>query len=175
MNPLEFAEMAAAILEHIGEVYSEFETPLPLRRYLAVGGQGETVHDCEQVTVSFEQGFSGLPGDQAQNPVKCDSPRSGVFVVEVVRCVPTAGTASGTGTDATPNRYGVNNVNAPEASAITAMAIIQMTDAMLMMEAALRFADNTLSGATVDISAGSASGAYQAMIMSITTSAYFGG
>jgi hypothetical protein len=88
LDPQEFADIADHILNTVVTTYADHGISLPERRYLAVGGQGSTVHDCEQVTVSFEQGYSGRPGAQAQEPVKCNSLRTGVYVIEVVRALP---------------------------------------------------------------------------------------
>ena len=88
LEPHEFIEIADHILNTVVATYADHGVDLPVRRYLAVGGQGDTVHDCEQLTVSFEQGYSGLPGNQAQEPVKCNGPRTGVYIVEVVRALP---------------------------------------------------------------------------------------
>lgn len=167
-DPEEFVEMARAILASVVGVYSVNNKPLPLRQYLSVGGQGETVHDCEQVTVSFEQGYSGTPGDQAQLPAKCNSPRTGVFIVEIVRCIPTTNT-----TQDVAGRYGTANLNpqVPDPESLTAVSEVQMVDAYMLMQAGLQVAENTIAGALVDVSAGSASGGFQAMIMTVTMSA----
>lgn len=163
----EFFEIAENILRQIELTYAEHEVGLPTRRYITVGGEGETVHDCEQVTVSFEQGFSGLPGEQAQSPATCNSPRSAVFVVEVVRCIPTADSAS-----ASKSRYGsTTSLNNLSADTMTEIAKTQMVDAMILLEAGLSAGENALTGALVDVSAGTAQGGFQAMVMQITCSA----
>lgn len=169
----EIAEVAEHILNTIVETYGEHQVDLPLRRYLAVGGQGQTVHDCEQVTVSFEQGYSGLPGNQAQEPVKCNSPRTAVFVVEVVRSIPVAnGPDTASAETSVPSRYGqVNGISALSAEKHTEVAKKQMVDAMLLMDAGLRAGETTLTGTITDVSAGTAQGGYQAMQMTVVASA----
>lgn len=169
----EFADVAEHLLNTIVNVYTENATSLPERRYLTVGSQGETVHDCEQVTVSFEQGYSGMPGNQAQEPAKCDEPRSGVYIVEVVRCLPLPNTAASASETAIPARYGQTTTGvsllSPEDQ--TTMAKVQMVDAMLLLEAGLRAGETNFTGSLVDVSAGSPQGGYQAMIMTLTCSA----
>lgn len=171
----EIVEIADHILNTIATTYNEHEVSLPLRRYLAVGGQGDTVHDCEQLTVSFEQGYSGSPGNQAMEPAKCDSIRTAVFIVEIVRCIPTINSEKPSAQTATPSRWDsvVNNaVQTIPVEVLTAVAKTQMVDAMLLMDAGMRAGDNTMSsGALVDISVGAPQGGFQAIIMTIASAA----
>lgn len=169
----EFVEIADHILNTVVVTYADHGVDLPERRYLAVGGQGDTVHDCEQLTVSFEQGYSGLPGNQAQEPVKCASPRSAVFVVEVVRALPLPNTADAAPSTPVPSRYGqeVTGVGVLPADVQSAIARKQMVDAMLLLDAGLRAGETTLTGSLADVTAGSPQGGYQAMSLVITCSA----
>lgn len=173
IDPNEFAETADYLLRMVEMVYAEHDVDLPSRRYLAVGGQGTTVHEAEQVTVSFEQAYTGRPGAQAQEPARCDSIRTGVFVVEIVRCVPQPNTAAANPATPVPSRYGqeVTGVQALPADVQTAHAKKQMVDAMLLLEAGLRTSEGTLVGAVADVSAGPESGGMQAMVMMVTSSA----
>lgn len=144
--------LADRLLAKIVEVYAESETPLPARRYKTVGGQGDTVHDGEQVTVSWEQGYSGLPGAQSLTPVTRTEPRSAVYVAEIVRKIPGL---SPKGLDPTP-------------AAISAAADLQMKDAQLLMEAGMRTAEQGWNKkGIVDVSAGKPSGKVQAIILSL--------
>jgi len=173
INPLEFVEIADLLMDTIVSTYADHGVPLPTKRYLAVGGIGETAHNCEQVTVSFEQGYSGLPGNQAQEPAKCNTPRSAVFIVEVVRHVPTINSNATIPETLTPSRYPIVNAKValvPDDKQ-SDVARTQMKDAMLLLDAGMRAADNQLGGAMVDVSAGSLSGDYQAMILSVTATA----
>lgn len=176
IDPNEFVEVAEHILNTIVTIYGEHGVELPARRYLAVGGQGETVHDCEQVTVSFDQGYSGLPGNQAFEPVRCNSPRTGVFVVEVVRSVASPNTPEAAPETMIPNRLSqvTTGVGVLPPEVLTDIAKKQMVDAMLLMEAGLRAGETTMTGSITDISAGSAQGGFQAMVMVVTTSAVSG-
>jgi hypothetical protein len=173
VDPQEFVQIADHILNTVVATYADHQVDLPARRYLAVGGQGSTVHDCEQVTVSFEQGYSGLPGNQAQEPAKCATPRTGVYIVEVVRALPHPNTADANPTTLVPSRYGqeVTGVQILPAEVQSEHARKQMVDAMLLLDAGLRAGETTLTGSLADVSAGQPSGAYQAMVLVLTTSA----
>ena len=171
IDPKEFADIADRIMNAVVATYAEHEVDLPARRYLAVGGQGATTHDCEQVTVSFEQGYSGAPGNQAMEPVRCESPRSGVFIVEVVRALPQPNTPAANPTTTVPNRLSqvVNVATLPE-DVQSDIARKQMVDAMLLLDAGIRAGDTNL-GSLADVSAGEPQGAFQAMVLTLTTTA----
>ena len=173
LDPQEFVQIADHILNTVVATYADHGVALPDRRYLAVGGQGSTVHDCEQVTVSFEQGYSGLPGTQAQEPAKCATPRTGVYIVEVVRAVPNSNTADANPATMVPSRYGqtVTGYQMVPAEVQSAHARKQMVDAMLLLDAGLRAGETTLTGSLADVSAGTAQGGFQAMTLILTTSA----
>ncbi len=173
LDPNEFVEIADLILNTVVATYADHGVDLPARRYLAVGGQGDTVHDCEQVTVSFEQGYSGLPGNQAQEPVKCAGPRTGVYIVEVVRALPSPNTTAANPTTLVQSRYGaeVTGVQTLPMEVQSDMARRQMVDAMLLMDAGLRAGETMNLGALADVSAGSPQGLFQAMTLVITASA----
>jgi hypothetical protein len=173
IDPEEFVETARHILATIETAFAEHGVALPERRYLSVGGQGTTVHDCEQVTVTFEQGYSGKPGNQAQEPVKCNEGRTAVFVVEVVRAVPTVNTAEATPQTTVPSRYGqvVSGVDTIDPEKLTEVAERQMRDAVILLDAGIRAGQTAMQGAISDVSAGTPQGGLQAMILSITTSA----
>lgn len=173
-DPNEFVESAEAILNTVVATYAEHGVELPERRYLAVGGQGDTVHDCEQLTVSFEQGYSGLPGSQAQEPAKCDGPRTAVFIVEVVRELPLSNTVASNPSTPVPARYSQvkTGVQILPAEVQTEIAKKQMVDAMLLLESGLRAGDLTLiNGSLADVTAGSPQGGYQAISLVITIAA----
>jgi len=140
------------VLESINGVYSSAGVELPTRQLLTVGGPGEEPHDCEQVTVSFDQLYSGPPGEQAQVPARCESPRTAVVVVEVVRCLPIS----------------KNPRQLLSTAEITDFAMLQMKDAWLLMDAGLKTGEAlAFTGALADVTAGPASGGYQAMVMNL--------
>lgn len=168
----EFVEIADLILNTVVATYADQGVALPERRYLAVGGQGDTVHDCEQVTVSFEQGYSGLPGNQAQEPATANDPRTAVFIVEVVRQLPLPNTTSANPATTVQSRYASDmRVQVLPVDVQSDIARKQMVDAMLLLDAGLRAGQTTTTGALVDISAGSPQGGYQAITAVITCSA----
>lgn len=152
MDPLAIYNISSLLLTNIQAVYVEYGISLPARQYITVGGQGETVHDSEQVTVSWEQAYSGLPGAQSLTPVNRDKPRSAVFVSEVVRTIP------GLSPQAKP----------PKMEDITLASKTQMTDAQLLMEAGLRTAESGwFEYGIVDVSGGVPKGNLQAIILSL--------
>lgn len=175
IDPNEFVDIADHILRTVEATYTEHGVDLPERRYLAVGGQGDTVHDCEQLTVSFEQGYSGIPGNQAQEPVTCASPRTAVFIVEVVRALPLPNTISAApATTNVPAMYGEvkTGVQVLPTDVQSDIARKQMVDAMLLMDAGLRAGENTIiKGSLADVTAGSPQGGYQAISLVITCAA----
>jgi len=173
LDAQEFVQIADHILNTVVATYADHGVDLPTRRYLAVGGQGSTVHDCEQLTVSFEQGYSGLPGSQAQEPAKCATPRTGVYIVEVVRALPNSNTADANPATPVPTRYGqvTTGVQILPADVQSDHARKQMVDAMLLLDAGLRAGETTLTGSLADVSAGQPQGGFQAMTLILTTSA----
>lgn len=173
LDKLELVELAELILNTVVATYADQGVDLPERRYLAVGGPGSTVHDCEQLTVSFEQAFSGLPGNQAQEPAKCSGPRSAVFVIEVVRQLPLSNTAAANPTTPVPSRYGnvVEGVAILPAEVQSDIARKQMIDGMLLLDAGLRAGETTVVGSLADVSAGQPQGGFQAMTLTLTCSA----
>lgn len=173
LDKLEFVELAERILNTVVATYADHEVELPVRRHLAVGGSGSTVHECEQLTVSFEQGYSGLPGNQAMEPSKCAGPRSAVFVVEVVRALPQPNTTAANPTTTVPSRYGtdVSGVAVLPAEVQSTIARKQMVDAMLLLDAGLRAGETQLYGSLADVSAGQPQGGFQAITLAITVTA----
>lgn len=139
-----------AILDQINATYEQEGFDLPARQYLAVGA---TAHDCEQLTVSFVQMYAGLPGERADTPQKCNSPRSAVLSVQLVRKV------------APPE--GARGNLPPDADHITQHTIEKMQDAWLLMDAAMSVVDDYI-GALADIAITNESGGYQAVVLNIS-------
>lgn len=165
LDPEALITLAHHILDTVVETYGQYGVDLPTRRFLAVGGQGGTVHDCEQVSVSFEQGYSGAPGAQSQTIQKCDGVQTAVFYVEVVRCIPVVNDGA-----QQQSRYGKELVvDAPSVDQLTAIAETQMRDARIMLDAGMASGIGTLlEGALVDVAPGGAQGGFQAMGMTVT-------
>ena len=170
----DIVDVAGHLLDTINRVYQEEGVDLPDRQYYIVGGQGQTVHDCEQVTVSWDQAYSGLPQNEASIPATCDQIHTASFIVEVVRQVNTARDAESvpTGTTNMPGRYGggtQGSVGAPDPADFMREAKLQMQDAVLLLRAGLLAGEATTSNASiVDVSAGTPQGGYQAVIMNFT-------
>lgn len=173
-------DMSTHLLATINRVYAAAGIAVPERQYYVIGGQGQTVHDCEQVTVSWDQAYSGLPGNEASIPARCDDIHTGSFIIEVVRRVNTARTpvdpmapaTAPTGTANIPGRWGGGVQGSPEIVTpenYKYEAQIQMKDAILLLKAGLLAGEATLgNNAIVDVSAGSPQGGYQATIMNYT-------
>lgn len=79
-------QLGRTILAAVESGFSTHGIALPSRRYVTVG---EPVYDTEQVVVSYIQHYQGTPGDEAAEPQQCGVPRSAVFTVGIVRCIPT--------------------------------------------------------------------------------------
>lgn len=166
-------DVAEHLLATINRVYAEEGVPLPARQYYVIGGQGQTVHDCPQVTVSWDQAYSGLPANEASLPATCDQIHTASFVVEVVRPVATARSADEVVAGANvPGRYGAGaagSVDAPKPEDFMREAKTQMQDAVLLLRAGLLAGETTLgNNSIVDVSAGTPQGNLQAVIMNFT-------
>lgn len=180
-------DMAEHLLDTINRVYLEAGVPVPELQYYVIGGQGQTVHDCEQVTVSWDQAYSGLPEAEASLPAQCDQPHTARFVIEVVREVktirPYIDPNTGQVVQASKNRPAAYNRNGVGASSITEKpdaelmkleARQQMQDAVLLLRAGLLAGEaSTTRTSIVDVSAGAPSGNYQAVIMNYTSALGF--
>jgi hypothetical protein len=85
---LRLVELLQGVLERVESVFVSHGVPLPPRRYWTVGVPAV---DCEQLTVSFVDGYLGAPGDQAALPLRCNVPRSVNMSIEISRPVPVVG------------------------------------------------------------------------------------
>lgn len=153
---LRIAKMLDEILERVVEGYEDAGVPLPSRQFWTTGS---TAHDCEQLTVTFNQAYIGPVGDEANEPQRCSAPRTAQLDIEVVRCIP---------------GYVGPRGKAPSPDQIQAAARNQVIDAMLLLD--LSCALDTWNGdlgvpgmgviATVD--AGEPNGAYQGTTLHLT-------
>lgn len=73
------------VLNRVISVYESYGMPLPPRRYWTMS---TPVVDCEQLVVSLIQMYIGTPGDEANEPRRCNDPRSATLNVSVSRAVP---------------------------------------------------------------------------------------
>jgi hypothetical protein len=85
---LNLKNLMDGVLEKTVEVFGDYNVPLPSRQFWTVG---EPAIDCEQLVVSFIQTYLGLPGNQASEPQRCQSPRSVVLTISISREIPVVG------------------------------------------------------------------------------------
>jgi hypothetical protein len=103
------------ILYKVVQTYEEYNVPVPNRRFWTMG---DPAIDCEQLCVSFIQMYLGLPGDQASQPRRVESPRSAVLSISISRAIPVVG----------------SNGKAPLAEKIQEGSEIGAVDAYMFME-----------------------------------------
>ncbi len=148
----ELIDAASRILVAIENTFNTNSIELPERRYITIGGPGTVAYDCAQLTVSWEQTYSGLPGQQLQTLSNCDGPRSGIFLVELVRDIPVSQRAD----------------IPPEGFLIQEAAEGLMRDAALLYEGGmLAVSETVIEKGLVAVSAGSPAGAVQSLIMTV--------
>jgi hypothetical protein len=112
---LNLKNLMDGVLEKTVEVFEEYNVPLPSRQFWTVG---EPAIDCEQLVVSFIQTYLGLPGNQASEPQRCQSPRSVVLTISISREIPVVGV----------------NGKAPTGDKIEEASRIAVVDAWMFME-----------------------------------------
>ncbi len=85
-DDLSLVTLSQTILNGVVDGYGAKGIELPARQYVTLG---TPVNDCEQLVVSWQQSYIGMPGDEASLPQQCDSvPKSAVFVVQLCREMP---------------------------------------------------------------------------------------
>jgi hypothetical protein len=112
---LNLKNLMDGVLYKTVEVFEEYNVPLPSRQFWTVG---EPAIDCEQLVVSFIQTYLGLPGNQASEPQRCQSPRSAVLTISISREIPVVGV----------------NGKAPTGEKIEEASRIAVVDAWMFME-----------------------------------------
>lgn len=132
-----------SIVDSIEQVYQDEDESLPERHVLSVG---LAPHDCEQVNVSLDQLYIGSPGDQAEQPMQCEAPRTVAFTVQIVRCIPTPKSRTSA---VTPEQQGLSTQQLA-------------TDFWLLLEGLMVAEPVRAFGALADITASPPSGGYQA-------------
>lgn len=132
------------IVDSIVQVYTDAEESVPDRHVLSVG---LAPHDCEQINVSLDQLYIGGPGDQAEQPMRCEAPRTVSFTVQIVRCIPTPVSRAASVT--------------PEAQGLSTQQLA--TDFWLLLEGLMAAEAVQFLGALADVTASPPSGAYQAV------------
>jgi hypothetical protein len=146
---------ARGLLEQIQNIFEQEDVALPERQILTVGAPTDVAWDCEQLVVSFDQIYNGLPGQQEQVPSNCSGPRTAVLTAQLVRCVPT-GEISRAG------------MIPPAPAQMTATAEQFMIDAWLLMDGGMTFADSQqFLGGLADVTIAPAQGGFQASVLTI--------
>lgn len=107
-------------LEKVESVFQSYNVPLPERRYWTIGAPAI---DCEQLVVSFVQGYLGTPGDEASTPQRCHQPRSAVISISIAREIPTVGQGG----------------RAPSGTTIEQSSYISAVDAWVLLESINQF------------------------------------
>lgn len=160
MTPTEdsysLANLMQTVLDRVVLGFTEHGVELPDRRFWKVGSP---VADCEQVCVYFTQAYVGPPGDEAQDPQRCNSPRTAQLGVQILRKVPTITGARGV---------------LPAAEKIQAAAVPQAIDAWVLLDISCSLdswePEHLGAGlgiiATVD--AGEAQGGFQGPVLNLT-------
>lgn len=149
----DFMEM---VLTQINTTFTEHGVALPERQFFDTGAN-EAPHDCEQVTVAFQQMYNGLPGVPDQTPTACMGPRTASFVIEVVRCTPLM-ERQARGGPLTP----------PSIDKLNSTTKAQVVDAWLLTDAALTAAESfAVSGGLVDTLVTPETGGYQAVVANL--------
>lgn len=142
-----------SIMNAVEEVFQIHGIDLPELKYLTFA---QPAHDCEQVTVTMIQGYLGVPGEQADDPQPCNGPRTGVFQVEVVRCVDD-------GVLTNLRQRGGNT--APDPQAISAYARSRARDIWALLQVAEHLSH--YNQAISDVSVTEMSGKYQAAVLNL--------
>lgn len=157
-DPFHYYELAEEILVVINDVFASNEVSLPERQYVAVGPENTVAYDCEQLTVTFKNVADGLAFNDVPRMLSCNDYNSGLFFVELVRCIPTvSGKATGL------------KLSAPTAESLNSHAKSMLRDAKLFREVVtiVDKLNSTIGNPMYSISFGEPSGAYQSVQLSI--------
>lgn len=142
-----------SIMNAVEEIFAGYGIDLPELKYLTFATPS---HDCEQVTVTMIQGYLGPPGDQAAGPQPCSGPRSGIFQVEIVRCIKDG---------VSKNLRARGGSTAPDASVISEYARERSRDMWALLEVPNKLAD--YNGSIADVSVTEPQGQYQAAVLNL--------
>jgi hypothetical protein len=143
------------VLSQIRDTFTAEGVLLPTRQYITVGAEGSTAWDCEQLTVSLAQLYTGPPGEQAQAPSRCSDPASAVVIVELIRCVPVP-------------QVNTRSKVGPDVAKMTDATEVLLVDAWLLRRAGQEFADaQNFFGSMADVAFSTPQGGYQAAVMTL--------
>lgn len=84
-DALSLKNLMDAVLERLVDRFDYHNVPLPTKRYWKVGSP---IIDCEQLVLAVGQIYIGKPGSPAQEPMRCNSPRSVTFRAFLARQIP---------------------------------------------------------------------------------------
>jgi hypothetical protein len=148
------ANLLENVLAQVVSSYASYTMPLPSRQYFTMG---EPALDCEQVVVSFLQMYVGSPGDEANQPRRCNDPRSATLNVTVTRSIPVVG----------------QNGRPPSAETIQNAAEIIAYDAYILLDSAAQLdtweAGGFGLGVIATVESRSAEGGLQSTVLTLTT------
>lgn len=160
-DPFSYYDIAQNLLTTINEVFGSNQVSLPERQYVAVGPENTVAYDCEQMTVTFKNVADGLAYNDVPRMLSCQAFQSGIFFVELVRCIPST-SASGM------------KVSAPSAQDITEASKNMMRDAKLFREVVdiVKEDPNIMDKPMYSITFGEPSGGFQSVQLSIKRNVY---
>lgn len=148
------ANLLQNVLNQVVSSYASYNMPLPSRQYYMMG---EPALDCEQLVVSFVQAYVGSPGDEANQPRRCNDPRSATLNVIITRSIPVVG----------------QNGRPPSAETIEAAAEIVAYDAYILLDSAAQIdqweASGFGMGVIATVESRTAEGGLQSTVLTVTT------
>lgn len=145
----DLAQLADKLLAKVQEIFGQVGIALPGRQYVTLGSPAQ---DCEQLTVSWQNAYAGLPGQEMSEAQRCDAPRSAVFIITITRCVPVSDGAGGS--------------RPPKTSDLITSAHGLYHDAWLLLISAQSMDDYL--GIIANVEAGDAQGGLQSVALSVT-------
>jgi hypothetical protein len=142
------------VLDRVCEAYRYYGMPVPDRHYWTLATPAV---DCEQLVVSMIQMYIGTPGDEANEPRRCNDPRSATLNISVSRAVPVVGDSG----------------NAPRGEDIQAASVVGAYDAWILMESVREFdvwgdPGSLGLGVIATVDAGPPEGGFQTVTMTLT-------
>jgi hypothetical protein len=142
------------VLHRVENAYHYYGMPLPGRRYWTLATPAV---DCEQLVVSLIQMYIGTPGDEANEPRRCNDPRTATLNISVSRAVPVVGDSG----------------NAPRGEDIQTASVVGAYDAWILIESVREFdvwgePGSFGLGVIATVDAGPPEGGFQTVTMTLT-------
>lgn len=148
------SNLLSGVLSRVVNSYASYNMPLPSRQYFTMG---EAALDCEQLVVSFVQAYVGSPGDEANQPRRCNDPRSASLNIIVTRAIPVVGQGG----------------RPPSAETIQSASEIIAYDAYILLDSAANFDtwdDGGFGlGVIATVESRTAEGGLQSTVLTVTT------